>query len=676
MGRCVSLSYISISKGLLYNVFIMSFDNNKYINKGRIVLKPWGREIWLELNDKYCYKRIEIKGGFKTSFQLHNFKLETNYIIQGQAEVWLENDEGVVETFQMNEGDYFTVLPGRKHRVIAITDVILQEVSTPEVDDVIRINDEFNRTDGKVSEEHCKPVVCILAAGTGSRLGDLGKDCPKCLLPFKNKALLSYIIEKFSKEFDIVIAVGYLKEQIKEYVSLYHSDINIQFVDVDPYEGVGSGPARSIESCREFLQRPFYFCVSDFYTSTNLQNTSLSTKNWIGLAETETPSQYSTVRLENEKITHFMNKDTNGYKHAFTGIFYMYDYKLFWNEFDKNVTDSKEIVDVFKDVTLFQFEKKDILWNDVGTLELYDAFLSTYETKNLYLHNTKHEHKYKTQTLFIKKIDTPGKLEKLFERAEHFKSFLPDLSRKGKYFLSYKYIEGETLYKLNKKEIYLSFLDWFDTNFMKVETKKTDIDRLAPYALAFYKDKSYNRLHQFKKNPIFEQLDAIRWINGIPVKPIESYLERLPWDTLLTTIPTRLFHGDLQFDNIIYNNTITLIDWREDFGGTTEFGDLCYDLAKLYGGMELNYNVMKDPNSFHVNLEDETATFTHHKDEILQDIQQHEFLSLLERNAVDKNKIKLLVAIIFLNMAPLHINNFDRLLFLKCKLLFEEVLTS
>ena len=80
--------------------------NNKYINNIKTVLKPWGKEIWLALNDKYCYKRIEIHAGFKTSYQIHNFKLETNYIIKGDAEVWLENVDGIVEKFFMKEGDF------------------------------------------------------------------------------------------------------------------------------------------------------------------------------------------------------------------------------------------------------------------------------------------------------------------------------------------------------------------------------------------------------------------------------------------------------------------------------------------------------------------------------------------------------------------------------------------
>ena len=120
----------------------------------KTVSKPWGKEIWLELNDKYCYKRIYINAGTRTSYQYHENKLETNYIIDGEAEVWLENDSGEVEIKKMKKDDFFTVIPPRKHRVIALTDIILQEVSTPEVDDVIRIEDDSDRGDGKIVSEH------------------------------------------------------------------------------------------------------------------------------------------------------------------------------------------------------------------------------------------------------------------------------------------------------------------------------------------------------------------------------------------------------------------------------------------------------------------------------------------------------------------------------------------
>lgn len=116
--------------------------------------KPWGEEVWLELNARYCYKRIYIRAGHRTSLQYHERKLETNYIIEGKAEVWLEDETGEVQKTVMGPNEFFTVLPRRKHRVCAITDIILQEVSTPEVDDVVRIQDDTGRPDGRIAREH------------------------------------------------------------------------------------------------------------------------------------------------------------------------------------------------------------------------------------------------------------------------------------------------------------------------------------------------------------------------------------------------------------------------------------------------------------------------------------------------------------------------------------------
>ena len=59
----------------------------------------------------------------------------------------------------MTKDDFFTVVPPKKHRVIALTDVILQEVSTPEVDDVIRVEDDTDRGDGKIDVEHEKDEI-------------------------------------------------------------------------------------------------------------------------------------------------------------------------------------------------------------------------------------------------------------------------------------------------------------------------------------------------------------------------------------------------------------------------------------------------------------------------------------------------------------------------------------
>lgn len=111
----------------------------------KVITKPWGKESWLELNERYCFKKININSGARSSFQYHERRKETQYILSGKAEIWLENNKGEIKKMIMGAGEFFTVIPGRKHRVVALTDLTLLEVSTPEVDDVIRLSDDYDR---------------------------------------------------------------------------------------------------------------------------------------------------------------------------------------------------------------------------------------------------------------------------------------------------------------------------------------------------------------------------------------------------------------------------------------------------------------------------------------------------------------------------------------------------
>lgn len=118
------------------------------------VEKPWGYEVWLELNEFYAYKLIHMVGGNKSSLQSHEFKYETNYVIMGSAEVLLENDLGVMESETFSVGQGWSVPIGRKHRVIAKTDYTALEVSTSHLNDVMRHQDDTNRESGKIDQEH------------------------------------------------------------------------------------------------------------------------------------------------------------------------------------------------------------------------------------------------------------------------------------------------------------------------------------------------------------------------------------------------------------------------------------------------------------------------------------------------------------------------------------------
>ena len=110
----------------------------------RRVEKPWGFEnIWAE-NKKYVGKFMFIKPNNRMSLQYHNIKEETVYVQSGILRIWhSENDDDYTD---LSPGDIFHVKPKTIHRFGAISDPVhLIEISTPEIDDVVRIKDDYDR---------------------------------------------------------------------------------------------------------------------------------------------------------------------------------------------------------------------------------------------------------------------------------------------------------------------------------------------------------------------------------------------------------------------------------------------------------------------------------------------------------------------------------------------------
>jgi mannose-6-phosphate isomerase len=114
----------------------------------QVVEKPWGREIWIAHTDKYALKIIEFNRGARSSLQYHVKKHEHIYVDSGSLQVEHENEQGEIEVLMLRPGDVVENLPGRVHRVTALENVRLIEVSTPELDDVVRVEDDYHRPTG------------------------------------------------------------------------------------------------------------------------------------------------------------------------------------------------------------------------------------------------------------------------------------------------------------------------------------------------------------------------------------------------------------------------------------------------------------------------------------------------------------------------------------------------
>ena len=145
---------------------MIDFLNNDWNydeQSAKIVKKPWGREVWINYrkgenigdeSKKYVMKKLYIRKGTKTSFQYHESKVETNFLIEGSVEAWFEDSKGHMDIKKLNPGSIWTIPVGVKHRIVTLEDIILIEASSPEVDDVIRIEDDSLRGDGRIQSEH------------------------------------------------------------------------------------------------------------------------------------------------------------------------------------------------------------------------------------------------------------------------------------------------------------------------------------------------------------------------------------------------------------------------------------------------------------------------------------------------------------------------------------------
>jgi len=112
----------------------------------KTVEKPWGREEWYVLNDKYCLKRLYVNGQHHSSEQYHEKKKETLFLESGVVTLFREG-----EIILMKCGVPYTINPKEVHQIWAHSDSVILEVSTPEVDDVVRLSDKYGRVPPKGS---------------------------------------------------------------------------------------------------------------------------------------------------------------------------------------------------------------------------------------------------------------------------------------------------------------------------------------------------------------------------------------------------------------------------------------------------------------------------------------------------------------------------------------------
>lgn len=122
-----------------------NFSNDPYAKR---VDKPWGYEIhWVPEGAPYMGKVLHITTGSRLSLQVHDAKQESWFLMNGQAKVIWENNQGELIETELQPGQGYSTQLGQKHRLVGITDCDILEVSTPELGTTWRLDDDYARPD-------------------------------------------------------------------------------------------------------------------------------------------------------------------------------------------------------------------------------------------------------------------------------------------------------------------------------------------------------------------------------------------------------------------------------------------------------------------------------------------------------------------------------------------------
>lgn len=492
--------------------------------------------------------------------------------------------------------------------------------------------------------------VLVTTSGLGSRLGKLTDFTNKSLVRIGDKPAISTIIEHYPKDTEFIITTGHKGEHVEQFLSIAYPNKKIKFVKVDPYEGKGSSLGYSILQAKEQLQEPFIFnCCDTILTPKDpIPNPSY---NWCAVSRKENSSQFRTLQTNQGFVTHINEKGETGYDFVYIGLCGIKDYELFWLNLEaikknKNLSDVHVINKMIKEVPFRAHETK--LWLDAGSTEELEkarkALPSTVE-----ILDKENEATYIFEDSVVKFFGKESVNLNRVKRASYLKGIVPNVIQHSKNFYKYEKAEGTLVSKASNETEFEDLLRWANEKlWIRARTKNFE-----EKCRNFYIDKSLRRIRDY----LHENEDEKNPINGESIPPASHLINSISDELISSGVPSRI-HGDFILDNILKTkNGFTLLDWRQDFAGDLECGDLYYDLAKLNHNLTVNHDIVKrglyqpDPSNCHILCNSTLMRFK----KIL-----HDFIS---KEGFCLKKVKTLSSVIWINMSPLHEYPFSKFLF-------------
>jgi len=503
-------------------------------------------------------------------------------------------------------------------------------------------------------------IVIIPTAGTGSRMGNYTKNLNKALLPYKNKPVLSHIIDQFPDDTSFIIPIGYLGDQIVDFCNVAYSNKNIKFVKIDDWISDRSGTAYTLKQCKDLINQPFWYIPCDTYFDQEVvDNVSDNNCYFVKSVPEKDTHLYTMFDVENNIIKDIkFKKPVSSSWVAFTGLMYIHHWSTFFNSLENlNSNEFIHIIESGNDVSMLN------TWLDFGNPGIYQTELSKSQKFDF---TKKDELTYICNNRVVKWWLDNSVAKKKYDKTLANPSVFPPNCTYSNNYMAYDFFPGKTLYEFNNPIAFGELLNWLDDKVW--QPVDANIDNAA---LEFYKTKSLLRINKFLEK--YPNLEPINYVDGIAVRDYRYYLDKIDWQYISKNNIVGFIHGDLQFDNIVINDAgeFKIIDWRHEFAGLIEYGDIYYDLAKMAGGLIINYANIKNHN-FNIEIDNNSVTLSiPNVDHIT--VYQEKLKKYILDHQLDYKKVRQLVPIIFWNMSPLHTAPFDLFLWYLGIKLFAEL---
>jgi CTP:phosphocholine cytidylyltransferase-like protein len=426
----------------------------------------------------------------------------------------------------------------------------------------------------------------ILAAGAGLRMGRVGDSLHKALAPIDGRAIISHLINLAPLSSKIVICVGNREDQIIEYMTLAHPQLQVQYVHIKDWDEPGNGPGASLYEARVHVEGDLVFAPCDtlWKNDHTLWDTETS---WMGVAPIPSgtnQNRWCRVAMDvRNDVYGVYDKNDRAYANAaYTGLAYIKeeDQSRFWDGIImKHLIDQERQVSggfthmLALDIPL---QTRHIVWTDVGDEDAYRLAVAKM---------TGYDWTKPDEATYV--IPETGRVVKFFaddvkvsmrvHRGLLLNEAVPHPINSHKLMFSYPFVPGVSAYDRMKRdgtiptEVTEMILAWRRVMLTRKPILIDQVMKRVRQGVTFYHDKTYARIAMLTDETMRRTaLDAV---------------SKVDWEHLIENIEPAIIHGDFTYGNLVItaDERIVSIDWREDFGGE-DWGDARYDLGKLLTG--------------------------------------------------------------------------------------------